>query len=108
MAVGHGISDKFVASLKDEKGLLAPLLKRVRADQTLCLELRENAIHLYYRGGRLLCVVENFGAYTATFDEKYFSSESKPALPNARIQTEAELRFSKILTARILLTTNIK
>jgi len=48
------LSDQFMAGLKE--GWLHPLLDRVKADRTLCLEIREDYVNIYYRGGNLLKV----------------------------------------------------
>jgi len=45
----RGLSDKFMAALTG--GVLTPLLDRVKADSTLCLEIREDYLNIYYRGG---------------------------------------------------------
>ena len=43
------LSDHFIADLKVE--ILKALLDRVKADPTLCLEIRDEYINIYYRGG---------------------------------------------------------
>ena len=43
----------------------------VKKDHTLCLEIRENYINIYYRGGCLLKLEENDGKYRASFDRRY-------------------------------------
>ncbi|MCU0660777.1 MAG: hypothetical protein MUC50_00455 [Myxococcota bacterium] len=64
-----GLNDSFFADLKD--GLLSAFLERVRLDRTLCLELRNNYVNIYYRGGSLLRIDPAGQGYTATFDLKY-------------------------------------
>ena len=39
-------------------GILNPILKRVQADNTLDLEIREGYINIYYRGGNILWIKE--------------------------------------------------
>lgn len=68
----RGLSAKFLKNLK-VGGFLQPLIQRVKADATLCLEIRENYINIYYRGGNILRIKENNG-YVAWFDEKYCSN----------------------------------
>jgi len=43
------LSDRFMKDLKS--GLLQPLLQRVHDDPTLELEIRDDYINVYYRGG---------------------------------------------------------
>ena len=43
---GRGISDKFISELKT--GLLCPALEAVLHDDTLCLEIRDDYINIYY------------------------------------------------------------
>ena len=52
-------------------GVLAPLRDRVLADRSLCLEIREDYINIYYRGGSLLKLSIGPGGYVAFFDLKY-------------------------------------
>lgn len=75
----HRLSDEFVADLK--KGDLKPLLDRVKADSTLCLEIREGYINIYYRGGNLLRVLSTPDGYAAFFDKKYADcyEDARPA-----------------------------
>jgi hypothetical protein len=65
------LSDKFMNDLQN--GVLNGFLKAVQDDDTLCLEIRNNYINIYYRGGNL-CRVKtsrNNVGYGMTFDEKY-------------------------------------
>lgn len=68
----RGLSNKFLMNLKGG-GFLHSLIQRVKADATLCLEIRENYINIYYRGGNILRIKEKDG-YVAWFDEKYCSN----------------------------------
>lgn len=70
----RGLSDDFLSEL--EKGLLSPILDMVRIDATLCLEIRENYINIYYRGGNILRIKEKDELYTASFDRKYLVEET--------------------------------
>jgi len=67
------LSDQFMAGLKE--GWLRPLLDRVKADRTLCLEIREDYINIYYRGGNLLKVSRTLDGYSAFFDPEYASDD---------------------------------
>lgn len=73
------LSPSFLNDLK--MGLLAPILHRVKSDSTLCLEIRDEAINIYYRGGSLLRLGGPVGRYRAVFDANYFGSSRMPATP---------------------------
>jgi len=86
----RGLSAPFLADLAN--GPLEPMLRRVKSDPTLCLELRENYLNIYYRGGNLLRLEASPRGYVPTFDEKYFkrSTQSMVGLPDV-ICTPADL-----------------
>jgi hypothetical protein len=84
----RGLSPEFIEDL--QHGLLAPIRERVRNDRTLCLELRENYINVYYRGGNLLRVSVADDGYLVFFDTKYFSA-SPPALPAQRVRDAVDV-----------------
>lgn len=63
------LSQQFLNSL--QKGLLEPILQRVKKDDTLQLAIRENAINIYYRGGNLLKISEYSPFFLFFFDENY-------------------------------------
>jgi hypothetical protein len=69
----HHLTDQFVADLRE--GILSPLLFRVKADRTLCMEIRDNHLNIYYRGGNLLRVSADSDGYVAFFDPKYASGD---------------------------------
>ncbi len=71
MLYNRKLSSKFIYDLK--RGILLPLLDRVREDETLMLAIRENYINIYYRGGSL-CKLRQSGSgsgYNAEFDKNY-------------------------------------
>jgi hypothetical protein len=72
----RGLSDDFLKEL--QKGFLAPLHERVRKDPTLCMEVREDYVNIYYRGGNLLKVAQAPGGYSAAFDPNYFKGAAAP------------------------------
>jgi hypothetical protein len=75
-----------------QSGLLSPLRERVRADRSLCLELRENYINVYYRGGSLMRVSRTDGGYAGFFDAKYFESAELPfMMPTARLRNTTDV-----------------
>jgi hypothetical protein len=64
------LNRQFMQELKG--GLLSPLLKKVINDHSLSLEIRNNYINIYYRGGNLLkisCPDEH--TYKPFFDDNY-------------------------------------
>lgn len=65
----RGLNTRFLNALSD--GFLRPILDRVHLDRTLCLELRDDYLNVYYRGGNLLRLGRSGDAYAATFDVKY-------------------------------------
>ena len=77
----RGLSESFLQEL--ENGILTPLLDRVKQDQTLCLDIRDNYINVYYRGGSLLNLRESarhiFDAY---FDTNYFITKERDFISN--------------------------
>jgi len=71
MPYSRKLSPKFIVDLKS--GVLAPLLNRIKEDQTLLLAIREDYINIYYRGGNLLKVypTNDSTSYIAEFDMNY-------------------------------------
>lgn len=55
----------------DEGGLLNPILRRVKKDATLCLEIREKYVNIYYRGGNIIRIKKGKKYYIAHFEKKY-------------------------------------
>lgn len=73
------ISDSFIYDLKE--GALSKILKYVKADSTLQMELRKNGINIYYRGGSLIKIKENkTNEYTAYFDKNYITSHDSESV----------------------------
>ena len=90
MVARRGLSPKFLDDL--QSGLLSPLRRRVRADRSLCIELRENYINIYYRGGNLIRVSRAGSRYVAFFDPNYFEGAWQPfALPPALLREPADV-----------------
>jgi len=86
----RGLSQQ--AFLQDlSEGKLAPLLKRVKADTSLDLEIRQDYLNIYYRGGNLLRISgdNKSGGYSAFFEIKY-GPALKEILPSAGIQSESD------------------
>ena len=68
----RALTCNFLNELK--RGVLAPLTDAVKSDTSLCLELRNSYLNIYYRGGNLSKVSLNKRdcGYNVRFDEKYF------------------------------------
>ena len=62
----------FLEDLKD--GCLSGLREMVVSDPSLCLELRGSAIHVYYRGGRLMAVERKRDGFFG-FDSDYLKGD---------------------------------
>jgi hypothetical protein len=66
------LSETFLNDLKNNDGLLRPIIERVKLDHTLMLAIREDYINIYYRGGNIIKVKEQGkSSYKATFDDQY-------------------------------------
>jgi hypothetical protein len=91
------LSAKFMDDLVNPKGVLHPILARVKKDQTLMLAIREDFINIYYRGGNILNIKEHSkGFYQASFDDQY--NESGLHIPDS----PAERSMNKRLSLRAL------
>src|SRR4030067_1669126 len=65
------LSDQFMQDLQDNKRFLS-LKNMVKNDNSLSLEIRNNYINVYYRGGNLLKLSEvNKHCYKPIFNVKY-------------------------------------
>lgn len=96
------LSEPFLHDLKDNDGILNPMLKRVHQDDALMLAIRDDSINLYYRGGNLLRV-RRLGSdrYDSFVDVRYAGAAEAPHLPSALIQSAADVEawlqaFSRI------------
>ena len=69
----RGLTKHFIDQLKS--GLLGQMLGLMRLDSTLCLEIRENYINIYYRGGNIIKIQEKHGLFKASFDRRYFDKD---------------------------------
>jgi hypothetical protein len=69
----RGLSQQFLADLRE--GILAPIGERVIQDRSLCLEIRDDCVNVYYRGGSLLEISKSTKNYMVFFDPAYFKSD---------------------------------
>lgn len=67
------------------EGILNPILTSVKKDHTLMLSIRDNYINIYYRGGNILKLTEQYpGYYLTEFNENYNKFEQiMPELPQS-------------------------
>ena len=77
----RGLTESFMHDLRET--VLAPLLERVKRDTSLDMEIRQEYINIYYRGGNLLRVSreDNGEGYSAFFETKY-GPTSQQLLPS--------------------------
>lgn len=66
----HLLKDEYVQDLLS--GSLNSLLEYVIEDPSLDLQIRDNYINIYYRGGNILKVAKKGDGYECFFDENYF------------------------------------
>ena len=79
-------------------GNLKDCLDYVRRDDTLDLEIRENYINIYYRGGNVLEINKNSGCYQYDFDVNYLKTNPvilKTELDKLRNQNDWNNYFPK-------------
>lgn len=67
----RGLLEDFMYDLKCDK--LKEFLDNVKEDDTLCLEIRENYINIYYRGGNIFRIEQCTTGYKVHFDINYCS-----------------------------------
>ena len=73
------ISDNFIYDL--QSGILRNILKYVKSDTTLAMEIRKDCINIYYRGGSLLKVKEvGENIYNVYFDKNYIKAENSQSV----------------------------
>lgn len=70
------LSENFLSALQE--GHLSPLRSYVLSDRTVSPEIRDNTLSVYYRGKRLLKLLETPNGFEAAFDANYVLPNSDP------------------------------
>lgn len=82
----RGLDIDFIKDLKE--GILKDFLQAVKDDDTLCLEIRDNKLNIYYRGGNMFEIFKDRSKYKVYFNLEYCnkkdSSKYKDILKNLR------------------------
>lgn len=68
----RGLSPEFMHDLCN--GFLNPILLMIKNDHTLLLQIRNDYINIYYRGGSIIKIQKQKGSYTFIFDPQYCNS----------------------------------
>jgi hypothetical protein len=77
-------------------GCLKEVLTYIHKDNTLDLEIRENFVNVYYRGGNILRIIETrVNAYKYEFDRNYLSASVSSISPPTS-KTNWDLYFPKM------------
>lgn len=72
------LSDAFIANLQ-EGGRLEKILSYVKRDSTLDIQIRDNYINIYYRGGNILKITEKGNSYIYDYDKDYLKDSVFPS-----------------------------
>jgi len=77
--MSRGLDNDFMVALLKEYDQLHSFLELVKSDHTLDLEIRENYINIYYRGGSIVKIGPEKinGKYKLDFDENYFGKNGE-------------------------------
>jgi hypothetical protein len=102
----RGLSDDFLMDLK--KGILFPILEAVKADNNLILEIREDTINIYYRGGNLLLVKRDpkTKKYLTGFDKNYIDKSRINKFSKYFKQTISSKEEAAWLTSNFIMIKN--
>lgn len=83
----RGLSQRFIDDLTS--GYLHSLRDRVIADTSVCLEIRNDYLNVYYRGGSLMRLSASDEGYVVSFDTKYAmdaADEMSQRIPNGVVK----------------------
>jgi hypothetical protein len=93
----RGLSEAFMEALQEESGCLHAILERVRKDDTLCLEIRHDEVHVYYRGGKVLGIARGGKGFLVTaLARGYLPELGDAGLPKPRRDIQYEDRDSGV------------
>ncbi|NDV24439.1 hypothetical protein [Desulfovibrio sp. JC022] len=95
--MSRGLNSLFLADLKD--GILTPVLERVLKDHTLDFQIRDDEVHIYYRGGQLSSIKP------ATAKEKYSVSFDKNYLKGSDLDVDLVPEITDAETAELCVST---
>ncbi|EGB13416.1 hypothetical protein DND132_0198 [Pseudodesulfovibrio mercurii] len=102
--MGRGLERFFIDDLN--AGKLVPVLERVKKDHTLDLQIRNNEIHVYYRGGKLVGIAPKSSAYSydVSFDKSYLNDfhldiPLVPPITNVQTANECVAQFQSMKLA---------
>lgn len=99
MTNARGLSPTFMLALQNDLQLgINRFLQAVKKDHTLCLEIRENYITIYYRGGQLIQIKEKNERFSASFDRRYIQDPDQTAVPSIVKNDHAFKCFDEVTT----------
>ncbi len=81
------LSEKFIDDLRNNNGILEPLMKYILNDNSLEFMIRDNYVNIYYRGGNLLKIKPSGDTYEFIFDKNYLIYNKKE-LPKSIINND--------------------
>jgi hypothetical protein len=94
------LNPEFLKDLKE--GILSPILDAVKKDDNLILEIRNNCIDIYYRGGKLLELTQSKDdneppkiSYSVDFTEEYISTNQNDFLYSCKEIKEKKKEIKK-------------
>ena len=99
----RALSQRFLDDLRE--GILTPIRDRVLQDRSLCLEIRDDYVNIYYRGGNLLKLSSAATGYVAFFDPEY-SKDNGGAL--CQPLPDAEIQKSENVSAWLSILSSLK
>jgi len=97
----RGISKRFIDNLL--YGKLSSILRFIKNDNTLDLEIREAYVNIYYRGGNALKITEKTGNYLYEFDKNYIKEDKESVANLLQGNIEKENWFNYFSTFKQLI-----
>lgn len=95
----RALSKKFIGDLKDSEGLLHPIFRRIKDDDTLMLAVRDGYINIYYRGGSIIRITEQANSNYQSFFNVHYRPEGTecPRFPEFISSQEEAKRWVSLL-----------